>query len=506
MVPIIVLILITPSILCLVNADLISDQSEPLFQRLWDSSAIGTGVAVDSTGNIYVTGITAAFGLGNLSAYRAVFLLKYDPTGNLVWQRVWSGNGNGTDYASAAAVDSSGNIYVTGWTFSFGAGMGDILLLKFNSTGSLIWQRTFGGSGDDQGSGVAVDSSGNIYVTGGIQGGSGSDDVIILKFDPSGEVLWQKSWGGTHFDYGGGVIVDSYGDIYVTGSTESFGSGPESLFLLKLNSSGSLIWQKDWGPNYPKFATGEGIAIDSSGSIYVTGYYSFSIPDPDNVLDILLLKFDSSGNLMWQRTWDSGSWDRAEDVAVDSYGGVYVTGCVLAHAGYDVLLVKFDSSGNQAGIVTWGNNAPGNSQKGYSVAVDSSGDAVVTGFVDFGPPYTMGYTNGTIGAPSFSLGVPSFTLDTPTFTPYTPGGVVQTPFVSEDNTGMANGAFLVKFMPLSYTETYAENIIGLPPMVFYGVIGSAVVLIGALTMILLRRRKGKDVLQRPEVPKVQVKQ
>jgi len=468
-------------------------QSGLIFQKTWgsiDNTEVGNGVALDSLGNIYVTGYTYSFGPGNLTARPALSLLKYDSTGTLVWQRIWSGNGSGGEIGSAVAVDSSGNIYVTGWTSGYGAGMSDILLLKFNSSGSLVWQRTYGGSDDDQGSSVAVDSSGNIYVTGGIREfGAGSDDVLLLKFDPSGNLLWQRTWGGIHLDYGSGVAVDSSDHIYVAGTTASFGTGLSDVFLLRFDSSGDLAWQKTWGPHQPSFASGNGVAVDSSGSIYVTGY--FGAP-----YDILLLKFDSSGSLIWQRTWDGGSWDYGEDVAVDSSGGIYVGGYISA---YDVLLLRFDSLGNHAGQVTWGGNEPF-SEHGNDVAVDSSGNAVMTGFVEQSPPFTPNYPKGTIDAPFFTLGVPSFTLDTPTFLPYTPMGTVQTPFGSESNIGSkVNDAFLVKFTPLDYTENYTENpgdVFGLPPIAFYGLIGGAVVLIVALTTILLRRRR-KTVITQP---------
>jgi len=182
------------------------------FEKTWGGSSIddGRGVAVDSSG-IYVTGYTWSFGAGDCD----VFLLKFDVSGNLLWQRTWGGSSE--DVGRGVAVDSSG-IYVAGETNNVGAGKYDVVLLKFDVSGNLLWQRTWGGSLDDDGWAVAVDSSG-IYVTGFTMSfGAGDYDVLLLKFDSSGSLLWQKTWGGTGYDEGLGVAV---GSSYFTGDTNS---------------------------------------------------------------------------------------------------------------------------------------------------------------------------------------------------------------------------------------------------------------------------------------------
>src|SRR5712692_3846519 len=181
------------------------------YTKTWGGSGtdIGNGVAVDSSGNIYVTGRTSSFGAGSPSQI-ALILLKYNSSGILQWQKIWSGSGNGSDNGWGVAVDSSGNIYVTGDTSSFGAGGLDVLLLKFNSTGGLLWQKTWGGKYTDVGLRVAVDptNNSNVYVTGQTANfGAGSMDVLLLKFSSSGMLLWQKTWGGSYTDYGAGVVV-----------------------------------------------------------------------------------------------------------------------------------------------------------------------------------------------------------------------------------------------------------------------------------------------------------
>ena len=426
-------------------------QQGPLFQKTWGGSGIdfGRGVAIDSSGNVYTTGYTFSFGPGH-PGRSALTLLKYNQTGTLIWQKIWSGSGNGTDSGSGVAVDSSGSIYVTGATTSFGAGLDDVLLLKFDSSGSLLWQKTWGGSGNDLGQGVALDSSGNAYVSGfSTSFGTNIALAVLLKFSPSGNLLWQRTWGSMG-EYGRGVAVDSSGNIYQTGYTNSTGGGGFNLFLLKYNSTGSLIWQKTWGGTSLDF--GYGVAADSSGNAYLTGQTSSY---RTGIVNVVILKFGSAGGLVWQRTWGGSSFDAGYGVALDASNGVYVTGETNSYgAGADnILLLKLDTSGNLVWHRTWGGS---NSDVGNSVAVDTVGDAILAGYVGAAPPYTLGTAgNSTLGMPIFSPGTPSFTPVKPTFTLHIPSGTVQTPAGSQYYAGGFD-QFLLKYGTLP-TVTFQTN-------------------------------------------------
>ncbi len=404
-----------------------------LIQRTWGGNKDdeGFGVAVDSSGNIYVTGDTDSFGPGGPSNRSSLSLLKYDTTGSLLWQRIWSGSGNGTDEGFGVAVDSSGNVYVTGDTDSFGVGNEAVLLLKFNSSGSLLWQRTWGDGGLDYGLGVAVDSSGNIYVTGSTNSfGVGGVDVFLLRFDSFGSLLWQRTWGGSSADYGNGVVVDSSGHIYVTGSTNSFGVGDYEVFLLQFDSTGSLLWQRIWGGG----GYGSGVAVDSSGHIYVTG----------ESRGVLLLKFDSTGNLLWKKSW-SDTNTGGDSVAVDSSGSIYVTGSAgggCADCLEEGLLLKFDSSGSLLWGRTW--NGSNSHDFGFGVAVDSSGNALVTGSVAEAPPYTLVSPKVTLATPAGTTSNPGGSLGNPAFTLHTRTGTVL-PLSGSQSYAGSDDQFLMKY-------------------------------------------------------------
>ncbi len=440
------LLILLPSLLLLPLFTLPASATIPalLLQKTWGGSNadIGRGVAAGSTGNIYVTGETTSFSPG---FHSSISLLKYDTTGALFWQKIWSGSASENDIGYGVVADVSGNIYVTGYTQILIPSppqilASDVLLLKFDSSGNLLWQRTWGGSNDDAGYSVAVDSSGNIYVTGYTWSfGAGGSDVLLLKFDPHGSLLWQKTWGGSNADIGRSVAVDSSGNIYVTGYTNSFGAGGNDVLLLKFDSSGSLLWQLTWGGSSTD--AGYGVAVDASGNVYVTGYTNSTGAGGN---DVLLLKFDSAGSLLlpWQKTWGGSSDDEGFGVAVDSSGNVYVTGYTFSFGAgiYDVLLLKFDSSGSLLWQKTWGGSS---NDVGYGVAVDFSGNALVAGSVSEAPPYTPGTPSGTLGTPIVTPGVPRFILGIPTFMLGTPAGMVQTPPGSQSYAG-GYDQFLIK--------------------------------------------------------------
>ena len=305
------------------------------------SGDYGYGMAVDSSGNVYVTGGISSQGAGN----EDVLIAKYDTSGTLLWQRVLGGASS--DYGLGIAVDSSGNVYVTGYTQSQGAGSGDVLIAKYNTSGTIQWQRTLGGANIDYGYGIAVDSSGNVYVTGNTASqGAGSLDVLIAKYNTSGTIQWQRVLGGASSDVGNGIAVDSSGNVYIIGSTFSQGAGNGDVLIAKYNTSGTIQWQRTLGGASSDY--GYGIAVDSSGNVYVTGS-TFS--QGAGGRDVLIAKYDTSGTIQWQRTLGGASSDGGYGIAVDSFGNVYVTGYTPSQgAGSDdVLIAKLPGDGSGTG-------------------------------------------------------------------------------------------------------------------------------------------------------------
>ena len=211
------------------------------------------GVATDSSGNVYVTGGTKGGLDGNTSAGNTdLFVVKYNSSGTKQWTKQLGSSG--LDSANGITIDSSGNVYVTGVTFggldwNTSAGANDLFVVKYNSSGTKEWTKQLGSSGRDSANGVATDSSGNVYVTGGTYGGldgntsAGSKDLFVVKYNSSGTKQWTKQRGTSMEEWGKGVATDSSGNVYVTGFTAggldgNTSAGDRDLFVVKYNSDG----------------------------------------------------------------------------------------------------------------------------------------------------------------------------------------------------------------------------------------------------------------------------
>ena len=216
------------------------------------------------------------------------------------------------DYANGVATDSSGNVYVTGGTKggldgNTSAGNTDLFVVKYSSSGTKQWTKQLGSSGLDSANGVAIDSSGNVYVTGVTFGGldwntsAGANDLFVVKYNSSGTKEWTEQLGSASSDFANGVATDSSGNVYVAGVTYGGLDGNSNednadLFVVKYNSSGTKQWTKQLGTSSDGFDEARGVATDSSGNVYVTGF-TYGGLDGTNAgsADIFVVKYNSSG-------------------------------------------------------------------------------------------------------------------------------------------------------------------------------------------------------------------
>jgi hypothetical protein len=325
----------------------------------------GYGVALDGSGNIYIAGSTG----GNLDGFISeglldIFLSKFASSGNRIGSKQLGTSGD--DIAYAVATDTSGNIYITGstggslpgWTSSGGK---DIFLAKFDSSGNIIFVNQFGTNQDDVAYGIAVDTGGNIYITGSTGGNLGTTsagglDIFLTKFDSSGNRIFTQQFGTNQDDIGYGVIADNSGNLYITGSTRgilgSSSFGLLDVFLAKFNSSGVNQVIVQFGSDQDD--VGYSIGLYGSDNIYITGSTGGNLPGntSSGLTDIFLAKFNSSGANQFLRQLGTTGRDVGNSVAVDDGGNVYVVGSTeggllgnRASGMSDMFLVKFNSSG-----------------------------------------------------------------------------------------------------------------------------------------------------------------
>jgi len=288
---------------------------------------------VDGSGNVYVTGISD--GSGTLEDYATI---KYNSSGVQQWVARYNGPGNLNDNAWSLAVDGSGNVYVTG--FSNGETSEDYATIKYNSSGVQQWVARYNGPGyfNDQAYSLAVDGSGNVYVTGESRGSGTLEDYATVKYNSSGVQQWvaRHNGPGNFYDYASSLAVDGSGNVYVTGISDGSGTGRDYA-TVKYNSSGVQQWVARYnGPgNYDDFAWS--LAVDGSGNVYVTGesYGGTSF-------DYATIKYNSSGVQQWvARYGPENSFDGASSLAVDGSGNVYVTGNSSSGTLYDYATIKY---------------------------------------------------------------------------------------------------------------------------------------------------------------------
>ena len=434
----------------------------------------GRRIAVDGNGAVYVTGhyasstlnvysesnTTPATQLDNVGSGYDSFIAKYLVDGTVVWAA--NVGGSDTEIAEDISVDSSGNVYVIGrYTSSTlnlysqstttpatqlsnpGGAVSSVFIAKYLADGTVDWATSMGGSTSDYGRGISVDSSGNVYVTGYYysstlnvysQGSTipatqltldGNSDAFIAKYLADGTVVWATKMTGTSLDYGYGISADSSGNVYVSGSylsttlnvysqgsttpaTQLSNSGSFDAFIAKYLANGDVAWAAKIAGSSPD--NGFDIAVDSSGNAYITGNFASStlnvysknqaIPNAQLTnsgnYDGYIAKYLVDGTVDWAAKMSGSGTDQGLGIAVGNSGDVYVTGSYSSTTlnvysqGSTTPATQLSNSGNydgafvakysENGTSIWAAKMSGTDyDNGYGVSVDSSGNVYVIG-------------------------------------------------------------------------------------------------------------------------------
>ncbi len=297
-----------------------------------DSEDVATSVQQTSDGGYMVAGQTTSYG----AATADIWVLKLNSTGRIEWEKKYGGNAN--DVVTAVQQTSDGGYVVAGYTRSFGAGYDDIWILKLDSAGSITWQNTYGGDyADDRAYSIQQTSDGGYIVAGHTGTETRSWDFWVLKLDSTGGVAWQKAYGGNGGDFGTSVRQTPDGGYIVAGYTSSFGAGSWDYWVLKLNSTGGIKWQMAYGGGGDDRAFS--IQPTSDGRYIVAGLTrSFGAGDSD----FWVLKLYPNGGVQWQKSYGGSGGEDALSVRQTSDGGYLVAG-----GGWgDSLVMKLYPNGN----------------------------------------------------------------------------------------------------------------------------------------------------------------
>jgi uncharacterized delta-60 repeat protein len=313
---------------------------------LWQKSYGGTGTdslrdaRLCPDGGAILAGYSDSFGM----AEDDVWILRLDSSGSTIWQSLCGGSN--LDQAWSITRTREGGYILVGETHSFGAGDGDVLVMKLDEEGSVTWQRAYGGEDWDRALGILQTSDGGYVVVGHTASfGMGSQDAWVLKLDPDGAVIWQKAFGGEAWDQANDVLETDDGGIILAGHTQSFGADLHDydVWIIRLNADGEPTWQK----RYRESGWDEANAMEptSDGGLILAGYTDSWGSDPMD-MDILLLKLDILGNILWQKIYQGSGWEQANAVHELPDGGYMVTGTIGPIGSVEDWILRLDASGN----------------------------------------------------------------------------------------------------------------------------------------------------------------
>jgi hypothetical protein len=367
----------------------------------------GKAVATDSAGNVYVTAATYSDDrccLGYRSDYA---VLKYDGAGRLLWARTYDGPANGSDTPQAITVDGAGNVYVTGYSVQSGDNY-DFATVKWDAAGRQLWAARYDSAdhGYDAAEDIAVDATGNVYVTGAGSGyGMYDTELTVVKHGPDGTIGWVRVHGTDVSDAepdpdarGEAVAVDGAGAVYVTGTalgdfvTISYGADGTRRWLASYANPGDVAHSD----------TAVGVELDGAGNVYVTGA-AWGGANPGTWYDALTIKYGPGGGQLWAKRFDN-NWNGNEEVAglaVDGDGNVYIAATVYGGSAtyYDYAVVSYSAAGGQRWLRTY---------KGPSAAVASYEEVTEIELDPAGNVIVTGYGNPTAGAYSYDYATVSW--------------------------------------------------------------------------------------------------
>jgi uncharacterized delta-60 repeat protein len=341
----------------------------------WAKSYGGAGddraysIGQTSDGGYIVAGDTWSLSLppGNYDFW----VLKLKSDGAVSWQKTYGGASG--DSARSIQQTSDGGYIVAGCTSSFDADWwGDFWVLKLNGDGTISWQKRYGGTSDDSAYSIQQTSDGGYIVAGYTWSfGAGSEDLWVLKLNSDGTVSWQKTYGGAYYDWSRSIQQTSDGGYVVAGCIDSFGAGGD-LWVLKLNIDGTVAWQKRYGGANHDYASSIQQTIDGG---YIVAGYSLSFGTNG---DFWVLKLNSNGTVAWQKRYDGGTEDSAKSIQQTKDGGYIVAGYTYSfgagRSDFWVLKLKND------GTVSWQKRYGGAStDRASSIQQTSDGGYIVAG-------------------------------------------------------------------------------------------------------------------------------
>jgi hypothetical protein len=329
---------------------------------------VTNSVVQTNDGGYALAGYTSSFGAGG----QDMWLVKTDTAGNHLWNKTYGG----TSYDGAYSLlqTSDGGYALGGSTGSFGAGYDDVWLVKTDGAGNMLWNKTYGGANYDEAYSLVQTNDGGYALAGYTYSSSGDAEFYLAKTDGSGNLLLNKTYGGTLDDVAWSVVHTNDGGYALAGWTYSFGAGYDDVWLVKTDGAGNMLWNKTYGgANYD----GAYSLVQTNDGGYALAGYTYSLGA--GLSDMWLVKTDGAGNMLWGRTYGGTNYEEARSV-VQTIDEGYVLGGFTGSFGpgeYDMWLVRTDGSGN----MLWSRVFGGTGSDGIrSVSQTSNGGYALAGY------------------------------------------------------------------------------------------------------------------------------
>lgn len=349
------------------------------FQGKGDNSDNVAKIVVDASDNSYIAGYTY-----KMDTEKDVLISKIDPNGTILWTYTYNGTDSKMDEALDIKVDAAGFVYVTGYSKETTSGY-DVATFKLSSTGTLVWNTKYNytsANGTDKGAKLTIDASGNVYVTGASDGDVSllvnNQDIVTIKYSSTGIQQWATRYVGTGSldDEPSGVQVDASGNVYVTGKSSN---GLDNDYItLKYNSTGVQQWAKIFnGTQGDDKAVA--IELDASNNVVVTGT-SYN----GTYEDFVTVKYNNAGTELWNTLYTGTNGDnKAAAMAIDVLGNIYVTGSSSNGMTDDITTIKYSAAGDQEWLMNFDGIATGNDQS-TDIKIDDIGRILVVGETNSG--------------------------------------------------------------------------------------------------------------------------
>ncbi len=326
------------------------------------------GYSVQQTvdGGFIIAGWTRSFGAGGSDMY----LIKVDAVGNLVWEKTYGGADDETGWSSIQTAD--GGYVIAGYTYSFGPGNADMYLVRTNTLGDTLWTRTYGGNGSDRSYALCKTSDNGFVLAGATSSFGQGYEVYIIKTDSLGNRIWEKTYGGPLFDIAYSICETYDGGYIIAGYSSSFGNA--GAYVIRTDSQGDSLWTRLYGGSMYDLASHVEPINDTS---YIISGYTESFGAIYG--DFLLVKFNDNGDTIWTRNYggEFTEWaypvkqttDNCYIVAgwTDSYGGTY---------GSNVYLVKLDEWGDTIWTGVYANDT---NEAAFDMQITSDGSYIIVG-------------------------------------------------------------------------------------------------------------------------------